>query len=283
MVDILKVAGIHSHMEAANFLNGKVGEPYINNYINHITRHPNPRSSLHAIVPDIHTYNFPSGRQRINDSGASTTDEAFFEIKTMTACISRYGHVNIDTTAAERRAKAINVDYHKRFKKLDEVFASDVVGDGTAGITGPFEAAQGRFFTGQVIPLVVGAFGEVNEELEKVLKRVAKAAAAETDGLSISPLINTDRKGGAFRIMHQQFRRAIGCAIIRGQAKLTLGRLHYVRATREEAASVSKSHHSDNRWTPSQRGRSSWFNDHTAEGYTTFEQFRNGQYYSMPH
>jgi len=33
---------------------------------------------------------------------------------------------------------------------------------------------------------------------------------AETDGLTISPLINTDRKGGAFRIMHQQFRRAIG-------------------------------------------------------------------------
>jgi hypothetical protein len=78
------------------------------------------------------------------------------------------------------------------------VFASDVVGDGTTGITGPFEAAQGRFFTGQVILLVVGAFGDVNEALEKVLKRIAKAAAAETDGLTISPLINTDRKGGAF-------------------------------------------------------------------------------------
>ena len=50
------------------------------------------------------------------------------------------------------------------------MFASDVVGDGTTGITGPFEAAQGRFFTGQVIPLVVGAFGDVNEALEKVLK-----------------------------------------------------------------------------------------------------------------
>jgi hypothetical protein len=45
------------------------------------------------------------------------------------------------------------------------------VGDGTTGIMGPFEAAQGRFFTGQVIPLVVGAFGDVNEALEKVLKR----------------------------------------------------------------------------------------------------------------
>jgi hypothetical protein len=108
------------------------------------------------------------------------------------------------------------VDYHKRFKRLDEVFASDVVGDGTTGISGPFEAAQGRFFTGQVIPLVVDAFGDVNEAVEKVLKRVAKAAAAETDGLTISPLINTDRKGGAYRIMHQQFRRAIGCVIVRG-------------------------------------------------------------------
>ena len=38
-----------------------------------------------------------------------------------------------------------------------------------------------------------------------------------------------------------------------------------------------------NRWAPSQRGRSSWFNDQTTGGYTTFEQFRNGQYYSMPH
>jgi hypothetical protein len=85
------------------------------------------------------------------------------------------------------------VNYHKRFKKLDEVFASDVVGDGTTGILmGPFEAAQGRFFTGQVIPLVVGAFGDVNEALEKVLKQVAKVAAAETDGLTISPLINTE-------------------------------------------------------------------------------------------
>ena len=34
--------------------------------------------------------------------------------------------------------------------------------------------------------------------------------------------------------MIQQFRRAIGCETVRGQAKLMLGRLHYVRATAEE-------------------------------------------------
>jgi len=119
------------------------------------------------------------------------------------------------------------------------------------------DVCVGCFLEGKIVSVpylnissLLSPTGDVsNEALEKVLKQVAKAAAAETetDGLTISPLINTDRKGGAFRIMHQQFRRAIGCMIVRGQAKLTLGRLHYVRATREEAASVSKSHHSDNR------------------------------------
>jgi hypothetical protein len=105
MVSIMKLAGIQSHTEAANFLNGKIGEPYISNYINHITEHPNQRSALHAIIPDIHAYDYPSERQRISDSGASTTDEAFFELKIMTACMSRYGHANTDTTAAEDKQR----------------------------------------------------------------------------------------------------------------------------------------------------------------------------------
>ena len=45
----------------------------------------------------------------------------------------------------------------------------------------------------------------------------------------------SDRKGGAFPIMLQQFRRAISVAIVRGNAELRRGRLHYVRPTKEEA------------------------------------------------
>ena len=163
------------------------------------------------------------------------------------------------------------------------MFATDVVGDGTNRIMGPFKTAQGCFYRGKVIPLCAGAFREINEDFEKVIKRLAKEAAAGIDGLTISPLINTDRNGGAFRIIHQQFRRAIGCAIVRGHAKLILGRLHYMRAAREESAGVCRSHQRDNRWAPSQRGRSTWFNDHTAEGYAIYEQFRNGHYYSKPY
>jgi hypothetical protein len=99
---------------------------------------------------------------------------------------------------------------------------------------------------------------------------LAKIAAAGNDKLNISQLLNTDRKGGASRIMLQQFWQEIGCETVCGQAKLILGRLHYVRATAEEAETekkVCRSNHSDNRWTPSQQGRSAWFNDHTAGGY----------------
>jgi hypothetical protein len=104
----------------------------------------------------------------------------------------------------------------------------------------------------QIIVFCVGAFAESNEDGEKLIKCLAKIAAAGNDGLTISPLLNTDRKGGASQIMIQQFWQAIGCETVRGQAKLMLGRLHYVRATAEEAEKVCRSNHSDNRWTPSQ-------------------------------
>ena len=41
-------------------------------------------------------------------------------------------------------------------------------------------------------------------------------------------------------------------AIVSGNAKHKLTRLHYVRATAEEAANVCRANHSDNRWKPSQ-------------------------------
>ena len=39
-----------------------------------------------------------------------------------------------------------------------------------------------------MIPLVAGPFGEVNKDFEKVLKTLARLAAAGEDGMSISPL-----------------------------------------------------------------------------------------------
>ena len=94
MQSIMKVAGVHSEKEAANFLLEKVGEPHITSYINHIARTDGNRRAMHAIIPDLHATNFPVGKQRVNDSGSRRDAEAFFEMKTFTACKSRYSHNN---------------------------------------------------------------------------------------------------------------------------------------------------------------------------------------------
>ena len=105
----------------------------------------------------------------------------------------------------------------------------------------------------------------------EVIKSLARQAAVGEVGLAILPLANMNRKGGAYPIMLQQFKRAIGIAIVQGQAMHKMGWLHYIRDTAAEA------HHSSNRWRPGQNGRARWFSDHVPEGYGTFEQFRNGR------
>ena len=63
-------------------------------------------------------------------------------------------------------------------------------------------------------------------------------------------MVSTDRKGGAYVIMLQQFRRAIDVTIARRNAEHKITRLHYIRATAEEAKATCNSHHSDNKWKP---------------------------------
>ena len=181
----------------------------------------------------------------------------FFEVKTYTACNSRYNHNHTARGPADRRARLVSQEYSRKFKKLDKEFAPEVVEVDNDGTSGPFQTAQQRFYRGQVIPLCSGWFGEIGEDFGKVIKQLAREAAAGDGGMTVSLLVNTDRKGGAYSIMLQQFRRAIGVAIARGNAEHKLTRLHYVRATAEEARATCNSHHSRNRWRPG--GTSSWY------------------------
>jgi len=91
------------------------------------------------------------------------------------------------------------------------------VGDGNNNVIGPFENALSQFYRKTVIPLCLGAFGEVNEDLDKVTQEcLAREAASTQEGLTISPLVNTGRKGGAYSIMLHQFRRAIAVTAANG-------------------------------------------------------------------
>jgi len=88
---------------------------------------------------------------------------------------------------------------------LDRTHAQEVVGDGTNGQMGPFEAAIGAFYTGNVFPIAVGAFGEVNEDASKLVTNLVRLTAKTDFVKSLSPLVSHSRKGGAFPIMQSQF------------------------------------------------------------------------------
>ena len=117
--------------------------------------------------------------------------------------------------------------HRRRAAGLDQKYAQEVVGDGTNGQVGPFETALGEFYTGNVLPVAVGAFSEVNEDASKLITKLARLTAKTDFGKSMSPLVSHSRKGGAFPIMQSQFRRALGCLIARGQAQHLLKRRHY--------------------------------------------------------
>ncbi len=62
---------------------------------------------------------------------------------------------------------------------------------------GPFEAAKKRFLRGTVISICAGWFEEVNKDYKNLISALAWEAAAGDDGMQISPLVNSNRKGGA--------------------------------------------------------------------------------------
>eukprot|EP00956_Cyclotella_meneghiniana_P036301 scaffold123770_cov71-Cyclotella_meneghiniana.AAC.13 len=193
----MKLCGLLAVTEAANFLLiGKMEEPYIGDYINHVSQYPNPKTAKHDIVPDIHAIDYPTDRPVVNDSGAKSAAEAFsfFELRpslpaihSTTSTNSQYNFNNTETNPGDHSDKSVVSEYKSRFQNLDNHYAPDVVGDGNGEITRPFESAQNQLYCGQVVPLCAIEFGEVKH-----------------------------RTGDAIPIMHSQFRPAFGVAIARG-------------------------------------------------------------------
>ena len=71
----------------------------------------------------------------------------------------------------------------------------------------------------------------------------------------------------------------MGVTIVRDMANHKLSRLHYVRATAEDAKNTAEANHSDNRgWNYNSGARSGWYSKHTPGGYANYEQFRYPNY-----
>ncbi|EJK51883.1 hypothetical protein THAOC_28906, partial [Thalassiosira oceanica] len=142
---MMELGGVYSTKEAVNFLLGHVPDPFISRYIRHVSQCPNARNAPFGMIPDLHAQNYPTGRQRVNDSGSHLSAEAIFEVKTFVACNSRYGNNNSQISPANRRAKQVCQTYVLKTKKLDNKFAPEIVGDGTGNVVGPVPNHVGPF------------------------------------------------------------------------------------------------------------------------------------------
>ena len=145
--------------------------------------------------------------------------------------------------------------------------------------TGPFVQALQRIATKNVVPLVTGWFGEVNEGMNQLLAVLARITANGPQAIGMSPLDNSDRNGGAYPIVLQRMRRGLACVIARGNARHIQSRIHFLRKTRTEAHNIWKAHKRENRWRPGQCGRYGTLCGPTASGYEEFEQFLSGRHY----
>jgi hypothetical protein len=86
--------------------------------------------------------------------------------------------------------------YNLKFRKLDILFASDFVGDGSNDIIGPFQTAQTQFYCKGIILLCIRGYREINQVFNKVLQQLAREAAAGHDGLQ-SQYLSTQTKRGS--------------------------------------------------------------------------------------
>ena len=69
------------------------------------------------------------------------------------------------------------------------------------GAAGPYVQALQRIASKNVIPLVTGWFGEINEGLNDLITKLAKITANGPQAEGMSPLDNSDRNGGTFPIV----------------------------------------------------------------------------------
>ncbi|EJK64960.1 hypothetical protein THAOC_14248, partial [Thalassiosira oceanica] len=108
---------------------------------------------------------FPVPTQASNDSGLGARTDVLGEVKTLQPSKTSYDKGNCQTNRpVNLRATQAVRSYRRRAAGLDQKYAQEVVGDSTNGQIGPFETALGEFYTGNALPVAVGAFSEVNED-----------------------------------------------------------------------------------------------------------------------
>lgn len=162
-----------------------------------------------------------------------TFERVLVELKTIQFNHSRYPHPDRpgDTSGVELRARKIPKEY------IDKARAADIKWNGTPdipGATGPvynllmqLQSSLGH----PVLPLVAGAFGEINLAFDALIKHAAQIGAER-----LYRRMRLASAPTAKGVLTQQFRTQIGSTIVRGRGAMLLARLSHVGPTPAQAA-----------------------------------------------
>ena len=87
-------------------------------YINAMAKSTNRTCAKFAVIPDSHAINYPQGMHKVNDSGATMSAEAVFEVKTYSASMASYSTGNRAVAPPDRRGAKIIREYKTKLKTL---------------------------------------------------------------------------------------------------------------------------------------------------------------------
>ena len=139
----------------------------------------------------------------------------------------------------------------------------------------PFTTALAQnFATGNAIPLVSGAFGELNVEGHRLVEVCARYAAAKADNSDITPAEVRSAKGSPYNLLLSQLRRAIGCMTTRTSAEEKLRRVHLIRSSKPEAQTAAEAGMGNHRRTPNSQAPGWYHNFRNESLFSAFSRYR---------
>ena len=253
VMDMFKISKIYAVQEPHNIFHGLVPPQYLKAYC-----HDQSRSD--AIIPDIRTSNHPTSRP----NRSIVELERIFEVKTVRVdtAMSKYHDGRPKKRGVEKRAKQSATSYIKHCGRLDQIYAPN-------NPSKPFTTAYQSYGNGGAEHIIVGHFGELNDEFKSLIHDSAQLAGLTGEAHNMTPLDQThDGKPSTTHLLKRRFFTAIGCMGVRIQSELLLRRLQFIRNSPEAAYSAATA--GARRSYNSEYGSSAFSDKENADSYSNF-------------
>ena len=169
------------------------------------------------------------------------------------------------------RAERVRKEYASVARECDRLFAPTVP---PVNGPGPFSAALKSFVSGNVVPVIFGAFAEFNTKtMDDIVATLAVLGASTDSGQALAP---HDRRG-PFQILKRKYRQALGVMASRVNADLKLHRLRFIQPSAERAkacVAAQRAHFSNQGY---QHNAPPWFSSQYHDPFRSFDEWRASQ------